>query len=296
MSLTINEIGEKLRSVNYISTEQINTTVFLAMKLKKSILIEGPAGVGKTSLATSLAKALNRRLIRIQCYEGISLEQVLGEFNYSRQLLTIELVKSGLLDDPEVQKTIFSEDFFIKRPLLEAFASKEDIILLIDEIDKSDAEFESFLLEALGERQITIPELKTFHGQNDILVIMTSNAERMLSEPLKRRCLHLYLDFPSKEREIDILKIHAPSVSTLLLKQVVHVIHEFRKVDLRKLPSISESFEWLNALLALNIEKLDRAAIRTTLNVVLKYQEDLKRVNSMLNEVLLSLPSKDEVE
>ncbi|MHC1591900.1 MAG: AAA family ATPase, partial [Candidatus Helarchaeales archaeon] len=226
----------------------------------------------------------------------ISIEQIIGEFNYQKQLLTIELVKSNLLEDEDVQKTIFSEDFFIKRPLLEAFSSKEDVVLLIDEIDKSDAEFESFLLEALGERQITIPELKTFHCQNDILVIMTSNAERMLSEPLKRRCLHLYMDFPTKEREMEIVKIHAPDVPELLLQQALHVIHELRRMDLRKLPSISESFEWLRSLLSLNIEKLDRPTIRSTLNVILKYQEDIKRVNSKLHEILISIPSEENLK
>lgn len=291
MTSSINEIGNLLRYTNYIPTEQINTTIFLAMHLKKAILVEGPAGVGKTSLAIALAQALKREFIRIQCYEGISFESIVGEYNYAKQLLYCELAKSKLIEeDSKVTRTIFSEDFFIKRPLLTAFTSKEDVVLLIDEIDKSDAEFESFLLEALGEKQITIPELKTFRCKNDILVLMTSNAERMLSEPLKRRCLHLYIDFPSKEREIEILKVHAPDVPALLLNQVVHVIREFRRLDLRKVPSISESFEWVNALLALNIDSLDQALIKSTLNVILKYQEDVKRVNSRLADILLSLP------
>jgi MoxR-like ATPase len=280
-----------LASHNYISTPEINITIKLALKLNRPILIEGPAGTGKTSIAISLANALSWELYRIQCYEGITVESVIGEFDYRRQLLHIELERQKPQNPMNVEmnlEDIFSRDFFIERPLFLSFISNRANVLLIDEIDKSDEEFEAFLLEALGERQISIPELGTFKAENqDQVVILTSNSSRDLSEPLRRRCLYLYVDFPSLEREKEILSIHTDlPLDSPLLSSIAKIVHHLRSLDLRKVPSIAETIDWANSLIHLGKAQIDTETLKETLPVILKYQEDLLQVRNKHSELV----------
>jgi MoxR-like ATPase len=279
-----------LTSHQYISTPEIDITLKLALNLNRPILIEGPAGTGKTSVATSMAEALKWKLYRIQCYEGITVESVIGEFDYKRQLLHIELERmkhQSPMNPPSVEN-IFSRDFFIERPLFLSFIEDEPNVLLIDEIDKSDEEFEAFLLEALGERQLTIPELGTFKASNDQqIVILTSNSSRDLSEPLRRRCLYLYIDFPSQEREQKILAVHTgKNFDEPLIKSIAGIIHQIRKYDLRKTPSIAEAIDWAKALIYLGKKHIEREALKETLPIILKYQEDIQRLETQLSEII----------
>ncbi len=280
-----------LASHSYISTPEINITIKLALQLNRPILIEGPAGTGKTSIAISLANALNWELYRIQCYEGITVESVIGEFDYRRQLLHIELERqkphNPLHADMNLEN-IFSRDFFIERPLFLSFISDQANVLLIDEIDKSDEEFEAFLLEALGERQISIPELGTFKADNqDQVVILTSNSSRDLSEPLRRRCLYLYVDFPTLEREKEILAVHTElPLDSPLLKSVTKIVHHLRSLDLRKVPSIAETIDWANSLIHLGKTQIDTETLKDTLPVLLKYQEDLLLIKNKHSELI----------
>ncbi len=279
----------KLEDQNYISTREIDITLELALKLNRPILIEGPAGTGKTSVAIAIAKALNWPLFRIQCYEGVTFESVIGEFDYKRQLLHIELArqKQSTMNPLNIED-IFSQEFFIERPLFHSFINDEPNVLLIDEIDKSDEEFEAFLLEALGERQITIPELGTFKAQNDQqIVVLTSNSSRDLSEPLRRRCLYLYIDFPSPDRERKILATHTGiDFDSPLLKSIAGIVNEIRAYDLRKTPSIAEAIDWAKALIHLGKEHIDDKILAQTLPVLLKYQEDIQRLESQLKEII----------
>ncbi len=279
-----------LSKFNYISNPEIDISLKLAFHLKRPILIEGPAGTGKTSVATTISKALNWKLFRIQCYEGITFESVIGEFDYKRQLLHIEIerMKHQSPMNPINKDDIFSRAFFIERPLFLSFINDNPNVLLIDEIDKSDEEFEAFLLEALGERQLTIPELGTFKTNNDNqIVILTSNSSRDLSEPLRRRCLYLYIDFPSPERERKILAAHTGlEFDSPLIKSVAEIVHQIRQYDLRKAPSIAETIDWVKALIYLGKTHLDKHILKETLPVLLKYQEDIKRLESQLSELI----------
>lgn len=279
-----------LTSHQYISTPEIDITLKLALNLNRPILIEGPAGTGKTSVATSMAEALKWKLYRIQCYEGITVESVIGEFDYKRQLLHIELERmkhQSPMNPPSVEN-IFSRDFFIERPLFLSFIEDEPNVLLIDEIDKSDEEFEAFLLEALGERQLTIPELGTFQASNDQqIVILTSNSSRDLSEPLRRRCLYLYIDFPTQEREQKILAVHTGNnFDEPLIKSIAGIIHQIRKYDLRKTPSIAEAIDWAKALIYLGKKHIEKETLKETLPIILKYQEDIQRLETQLSEII----------
>ncbi len=278
-----------LAAQKYISNPQIDITLQLALRLNRPILIEGPAGTGKTSVAISMAGALNWKLFRIQCYEGITFESVIGEFDYKRQLLHIELERQKRTSSSPIDfEDIFSRKFFIERPLFHSFIENESNVLLIDEIDKSDEEFEAFLLEALGERQITIPELGTFKAKNDQqIVILTSNSSRDLSEPLRRRCLFLYIDFPSPERERKILAAHTGrNFDDPLIQSIAGIIQQIRQYDLRKVPSIAETIDWAKALVLLGKEHIDEPTLRETITILLKYQEDINRLEKQLSEII----------
>lgn len=277
----IEEINKKLENNNYISNDQINTTLFLAFTLKKPILIEGPPGTGKTELAKTIAESFDRDFFRIQCYEGITFEQVVGEWNYQKQLLYLELARENKED-----MTIFSNEFFIQRPLLTAFSNDRPSVLLIDEIDKADEELESFLLQALGEQQITVNDLDTFELKNDLIVVLTSNAQRTLLDETKDRCLYLYIDYPDYEREVDIINKRVPLAEPNLIDDVVEKTQKIRKLDLSKKPSIRSTVDWVRSLIALNEIPPTREALENTLNVVAKNEEDKERIiNEVLNKI-----------
>lgn len=278
-----------LAAQKYISNPEIDITLKLALELNRPILVEGPAGTGKTSIALSLAQALNWKLFRIQCYEGITFESVIGEFDYKRQLLHIELERQKQASASSKNlEDIFSRKFFIERPLFLSFIENDPNVLLIDEIDKSDEEFEAFLLEALGERQITIPELGTFQASNEQqIVILTSNSSRDLSEPLRRRCLFLYIDFPTPERERRILASHTGmNFDEPLIQSIAGIVHQIRQYDLRKVPSIAETIDWAKALVLLGKQYIDEPTLKETITILLKYQEDINRIDSQLKEVI----------
>ncbi len=278
-----------LASKHYISTPEIDITIELALELHRPILIEGPAGTGKTSVAIAISNALNWKLYRIQCYEGITFENVIGEFDYKRQLLHIEMArqKQSPMNPPDFDD-IFSQEFFIQRPLLLSYIDTEPNVLLIDEIDKSDEEFEALLLESLGERQITIPEIGTLMAQNNRqIVVLTSNSNRDLSEPLRRRCLYLYIDFPTIEREKQILATHTGlNFDNPLLESIAGILSQIRGFDLRKDPSIAEGIDWAKSLIYLGKKHIDKETLVKTLPILLKYQEDIQRIEIQATEIL----------
>jgi len=268
------KVVEKVLAENkYIPDDNIITVVFLALSLKKPILIEGPPGTGKTELSKAISNAFEREFFRIQCYEGITFEQIVGEWNYQKQLLSLETSKIN-----KTEEDVFREEFFIKRPLLTAFMNKKPSIILIDEIDKADEEVESFLLQALGEKQITVNDLGTFELENDLMFIMTSNSQRQLLDETKDRCLYLYIDYPSFEREVEIVKSHTPEASLQLIKSVVRTIQKIRKLNLIKNPSIRASVDWVRSLIIFNKDTLDNDSFKKTINVVIKDEEDKKKV------------------
>lgn len=269
----IKEIDNKLRDNKYISNSQINTTLYLAMALKKPILIEGPPGTGKTELAKVISNAFDRDFFRIQCYEGITFEQIVGEWNYQKQLLYLEMARDNKKD-----MDIFSNEFFIRRPLLNAFSNDKPSILLIDEIDKADEELESFLLQALGEKEITVNDLDTFELMNDLVVVLTSNAQRTLLDETKDRCLYLYIDYPDYDREVNIINSRVPQADDNLVETVVDKTQKIRKLDLTKKPSIRATVDWVESLIALNQIPPTREALNDTINVVAKNEEDKERI------------------
>jgi len=271
---SVDEVVARLRDVDYLSDANIAGVVYLADRLQKPVLVEGPAGVGKTELAKALSRATGRRLIRLQCYEGLDEAKALYEWNYRKQLLRIQTEgeDAGWRD---VHDDIFGEEFLLTRPLLQAIASEEPVVLLIDEIDKTDQEFEAMLLEVLSDFQISIPELGVVEAKSRPLVLLTSNNSRELTEALKRRCLYLWLDYPDVERELEIVRLHAPELNEQVARKLVEVIHMVRNLDLKKPPSIAESIDWARALLLLGADEIDEDVFRATMSIIVKHRTDL---------------------
>ncbi|MCZ2804683.1 MoxR family ATPase [Modestobacter sp. VKM Ac-2983] len=276
------DVTTRLTAAGYLPDAQIATTVFLADRLGKPLLVEGPAGVGKTELAKAMAAATGSELIRLQCYEGLDEARALYEWNYKKQLLRISAAGTGGADWDTVHDDVFGEEFLLARPLLTAIRRTEPTVLLIDETDKADVEVEGLLLEVLSDFQVTIPELGTITATRRPLVVLTSNATRELSEALKRRCLYLALDYPSAEREREIVLSRVPDLAPGLADQLVRTVRALRALELKKSPSISETLDWAQTLLALGLDTLDESAMRSTLGVVLKHASDQVRAAAEL--------------
>ena len=272
-NLTIKDIDKLLLNSEYVSNTEISTTVYLSFLLGRPMLIEGPPGVGKTELAKVIAKSFERDFFRIQCYEGITFEQIVGEWNYQKQLLHLEAAKN----QSDNEKKIFDEEYFIRRPLLNAFLNDNDSVLLIDEIDKADEEVESFLLQALGEQEITINDLGTFTLQNDLVVILTSNSQRSLLDETKDRCLFLYIPYPSVEREIEIVKSRLPEADDEVVSDVVKLVHNIRNLNLMKKPSVRGTIDWVRSVTDLGTKNMDES-LQDSIGVAIKNESDKKRV------------------
>jgi MoxR-like ATPase len=271
---SIDELEVALRDASYLPDRGLATALFLALKLEKPLLLEGEAGVGKTEAAKALARVLDARLIRLQCYEGLDVAHAVYEWNYSRQLLHIRAAQEGTVSEEE----LFGPEFLIRRPLLEAIESADPVVLLIDEIDRADDEFEAFLLEVLSDFQITIPEIGTVSAGRKPAVVLTSNRTRELHDALKRRCLFHWIGHPSLEREIDIVRLRVPGVPERLAAQAAAFVQGLRGLDLAKPPGVAETIDWAHALAALGRQELDAEIVESTLGSVLKYHEDLETV------------------
>jgi MoxR-like ATPase len=297
---SVESVQRELAELDYICDVNIATVVFLAQRLEKPVLIEGPAGVGKTELAKVVAIATGSQLIRLQCYEGLDEAKALYEWEYSKQLLYTQILKERFSDVMRGAKTVreaaervgkedsvfFSENFLVPRPLMKAITADTPALLLIDEVDKGDPEFEAFLLEVLSDFQVTVPEVGTIRAEKRPLVFLTSNNSRELSDALKRRCLHLFIDFPSEELEVRILEAKVPEAGVKLNEDLARMMHGLRELDLKKTPSISETLDWARALLALNAKELDRDVVSQTLNVILKYEGDVRKAEGELDRLL----------
>lgn len=272
-NISIKDIDKLLLQSEYVSNNEISTTVYLSFLLGKPMLIEGPPGVGKTELAKVIAKAFERDFFRIQCYEGITFEQIVGEWNYQKQLLHLEAARN----EANSEEKIFDEEYFIQRPLLNAFLNENDSVLLIDEIDKADEEVESFLLQALGEQEITINDLGTFQLKNDLIVILTSNSQRSLLDETKDRCLFLYIPYPTVEREIEIVKSKLPDADEEVVSTVVKLVHNIRNLNLMKKPSVRGTVDWVKSVTNLGTKNLDES-LESSIGVAIKTESDKKRV------------------
>ncbi len=279
---SVADVIESLRSADYLADSNIGGVVYLADRLEKPVLVEGPAGVGKTELAKAIAQTTGSRLIRLQCYEGLDESKALYEWNYKKQLLRIQSDREHETSWSDVEADIFSEPFLLTRPLLEAIRADEPIVLLIDEVDRVEIETEALLLEVLSDFQVSIPELGTIKGKQIPIVILTSNNTRELSEALKRRCLYLHVDYPDLEREKDIVRVRVPEIDTELAEQVARVVRSIRELDLKKAPSISETIDWARTLLYLGKKEISPEVIGDTLHVLLKYQSDITKARKEL--------------
>ena len=278
---SVAEVRTSLAEVGYLADESAALVSYLAQGLGKPVLVEGPAGVGKTELAKAISRATGRQLIRLQCYEGLDEAKALYEWNYRKQLLRIQAesgtdVKATSWD--AVHGDIFSEEFLLERPLLRAIAATDPVVLLIDEIDKTDQEFEAMLLEVLSDFQISIPELGVIEARTHPVVVLTSNNSRELTEALKRRCLYLWLDYPQVEREMEIVRLHSPELDERLARRLVEVVHMVRQLDLKKPPSIAESIDWARALLLLGADDLDASVFERTMSIIVKHRTDMDLV------------------
>jgi MoxR-like ATPase len=269
---SVAEVKDALEGAGYLADEPAALVAYLAQRLGKPVLVEGPAGVGKTELAKAVSRATGRELTRLQCYEGLDESKALYEWNYRKQLLKIQATDDDSLED------IFSDEFLLTRPLLQAIASEHPVVLLIDEIDKTDQEFEAMLLEVLSDFQISIPELGRIEARTHPIVVLTSNNSRELTEALKRRCLYLWLDYPEVEREMEIVRLHAPEIDDRLARRLIEVIHMVRQLDLKKPPSIAESIDWARALLLLGADDIDRDLFERTMSIIVKHRTDIDLV------------------
>jgi len=310
---SIDDVVERFGREQYICNRRIATVVYLASHLEKPILVEGPAGVGKTELAKVLAGALGYELIRLQCYEGLDEAKALYEWEYAKQLLYTQILKDKISEVLGGAQTLqeavdriaseddvfFSDRFILPRPLLSAISAPTPTVLLIDEIDKADTEFEAFLLEVLSDFQVSVPELGTLRAKHIPLVVLTSNNAREMSDALKRRCLHLYIDFPAASQELEIVRMKVPKISETLAQKVVNVVHRVRQLDLKKAPSISETLDWAKALTLLNADRLDEHTVNDTLSTILKYEGDIRKAQDELKDYLqkqkAKLPAADTV-
>ena len=300
MFQSVKRLKDTLHDVRYLVNDDVATVIFLAEKLGKPLLVEGPAGVGKTEMSKALAQAMGTELIRLQCYEGLDEAKALYEWQYAKQMLYTQVLRdrvSAFLAETETlseafaqiaeeEDLFFSKNFLLPRPLLRALLAEERPVLLIDEIDKTDPEFEAFLLEVLSDYQVSVPELGTITAKTQPLVILTSNQQRDLSDALKRRCLHLFINYPTMKEELDIVRARAPKVPKQLAKEVVAFIHEVRKLALKKTPGLSETIEWARALTMLNASNLNRKDVERTLGVFVKYESDTQRVRGDLTSLL----------
>jgi len=293
---SLEKVREMLARQGYITEPSIVMSVFLAMELKKPLLIEGPAGVGKTEIAKVMANALNTELIRLQCYEGLDATHALYEWNYQQQLLHLKLEEGEGKSLEEKEKTIFSDRFLLKRPLLQAITHDKSPVLLIDEIDRADEEFESFLLEVLSDWQITIPEIGTIKATHIPQVIVTSNRVRELSEALRRRCMYLWIDYPDFDKELQIIKAKTPDIDQRLATQICTFMQEIRRMRLEKTPGIAETLDWAEALAALHIDHLEKELVESTLGIVLKDWTDIREVSTSLSELFEKVGVVSKVE
>jgi MoxR-like ATPase len=280
MDVTPELVREGLKRASYITNERVETAILLALALEKPLLIEGPAGAGKTEVAKVLAAMLATELVRLQCYEGLDEARALYEWNYQKQLLRLQADETQGLRWEDVSEHIFSREYLLERPLLRAITAPRRVVLLIDEVDKADEEFEAFLLELLSDFQVTVPELGTLRARERPVVVLTSNRTRELSEALRRRCLHLFIDFPGIEQERRIIELKVPGLDERLAAEAARFVSAVRKLGLRKPPSVAETLDWCAALVRLGVKELDTDAIRTTLGVLLKHEDDRVKVES----------------